>query len=188
MKRGSLFLILWILFLMPTLLGVLLTIVVAASPVQFADTPWALAFFGVCTGGFALPTVIFFLAWRREAKRAGRLEAVGAILRAHREIAIADLARQVGMEPAEAERVAAEAVAAGFAQGWIDRQQGVFYGGVVVPYGIPSAPVAAPPQTIVVVQPAPQPDEERFCRECGNRVARISGTASWRCPACGNVQ
>ncbi len=187
MKKSSLYLVLWILFLMPTLLGVLLTIVVAASPTDFVSAPWAVAFFGVCTGGFAIPTVLFFLLWRREAKRIEQLEAVGAILRAYREIPISDLARQLGKDPAEAERLAAETVAAGFAQGWLDRERGVFYSGVVVPYGGPTAPLA-PAQTIVIVQPSAQPEETRFCRECGNRAGRVPGTVSWRCPSCGNMQ
>lgn len=187
MKKTSLYLVLWILFLMPTLFGVLATVVVAASPVTFASTPWAVAFFGVCTGGFAIPTVLFFLFWRKETKRIGQLEAVGAILRAYREIPIADLARQLGKEPAYAERAAAEAVAAGFAQGWIDRERAVFYSGAVAMYGSQS-PSFAPPQTVVVVQPSAQPDEARYCRECGSRVNRIPGSASWQCPSCGNTQ
>jgi hypothetical protein len=187
MKKRSLYLLLWILLLMPTLFGVLATVVVAAAPGEFANAPWAFALFGVCTGGFAIPTVLFFLLWRKESKRIGQLEAVGAILRAYREIPIADLARQIGKDPAQAERAAAEAVAAGFAQGWVDRQRAIFYSGAVATYGAPT-PSYTPPQTIVVVQPSAQPQEARYCRECGTRMNRIQGTASWQCPSCGNVQ
>ena len=184
MKRTTLYLALWILGCLATIFGLLSTAVVATEPALFQPAGLALAFFSVCTIVFALPTVVFFLLWRREAKRRDQLEAVGAILRGYRELPVAELAKRLNKGPAEAEALAAAAVSAGYAQGYVDRATATFMSGAVYP-----AQVAAPPVVLASPTAAVTPTvENRFCRECGTRVNRIPGTNSWQCPACGNVQ
>lgn len=186
MKRASLYLTLGLLLLSVTFFGILITIVVAADPAAFPQGGFALAFFSVCTIGFAIPTLLFLFLWRKETKRLNQLEAVGAILRGYRELSIANLAVQIGQPPALAENLAAASVAAGFAQGYIDHASGMFYSGAVY-QSTPQVVVVPPP--VAASPPPTQVFREREvireivkipCRYCG---ALVLQTAQ-RCQNC----
>src|SRR2546426_5865666 len=146
MKRTTLYLALWILGCLATIFGLLSTAVVATEPALFQPAGLALAFFSVCTIVFALPTVVFFLLWRREAKRRDQLEAVGAILRGYRELPVAELAKRLNKGPAEAEALAAAAVSAGEGQGGVARGTRPLLSRAVYPaHGAPPAVGLSPP-------------------------------------------
>ena len=187
LKRGTKYLLLWALLLIPTafsILALLATFVYAPDPTTRTIVA---AVWGACIAMTGVPFALFLLFWWREHARTARLEAVGAILRVYESIPLADLASRLGKDEPVAERLAAAAIADGFAQGFIEYPSRMF---VNTAFGV--RPPPPPPTREVTAQTEPllgtDAPPSRLCRKCGNRVYPVEGTQDWRCWNCGSVQ
>lgn len=192
MKRRTIYFALWILLLLPTLFFVLGTSLTIAVPEAFEGVPGATVVLGVCTAILGLPTLAFLLLWYREWGRDRMLREMGNLLRAYRDVPIADLARQFDKTERETEILIGAAVTEGYAKGWIDPGTRAFQNAEMTPHP-PAHPVVVPPLGVPIgaAEPArevPSAIVMRYCRKCGSRVYPRDGQDAVQCWNCGNVQ
>lgn len=172
MRKSDLYLVFGILLLLGGLLFVTATAMFLADP-SYGD-PGIAAGSGVCSTILVVPAaILLFLYWRASAQDKV-LRTVAAFLRSVREISVQDVAARLEKTPAEAELLISQAVAAGYAQGFLDLREGKF---VSTAWGVfgGGAPPSGPPGS-------------QFCRECGTRIEKAPGQGFWQCPHCGNIQ
>ncbi len=195
MKKNVLYLVFGILLLLGGMLFVMATAAFLVDP-AYGGVGIAAAS-GACSAVLLAPAaILLFLYWRASAHDKV-LQTVGAILRSVREIGVQDVASKLKKTPAEAEVLVSEAVAAGYAQGFVDPREGKFVAtawGAFAPGQVPQIIIQAPaiPQPMypapVGGAPPSGPPESRFCRECGSRIEKVPGQTFWQCPHCGNIQ
>jgi len=186
-KKGTKYLLFWILLLIPTAFSILALLATFVYAPDSTTRTTVAAVWGACIAMTGVPFALSLLFWRRERARTAQLGAVGAILRPYESIPLADLASRLGKDEPEAERLAAAAIADGFAQGFIEYRSRMF---VNTAFGVRPPPPPPTREATAPFEPDPGTDAApaRFCRKCGNRVYPVEGTEDWRCWNCGNVQ
>ena len=188
-RRATIYLVLWILLIVPTFLAVLTLAYSLAAPEVVGYGVWPI--FVVCSGGTAFPLLIFVALWWKHHRRYRALSDLAASLRVYREIPLGDLARRFRKTENEIEALVAAAVSEGYATGWIDLANRRFVSSVA-DSPLAAAPPAPPQRPLAATEPSAErpglTPPARFCRKCGNRVYPVAGTDEWECWSCGSVQ